>query len=321
MPNFRAILFDLDDTLLVDEAVSYEVLEQVAQQAEEKFKNLFSKSTDAANNCVAPVLASSGIDYTLSRGAPSAPCSSQASATLKAGSKIDPKLLVSDAATIAQELWRAGECYPFCRSIGISAFECLWGNFLGDSKDLTALRAWSQRYREEVFEKALLTQRGDFSELEVAARSLAQEFSSLRRQQQRLFPKTREVLEQLSSQFKLGLLTNGAPDLQREKIAASGCEDLFSAIVISGEYGVGKPEPAIFERLLQELGVTSSEAMMVGNNLERDIAGARAAGVTSVWMRLPGERESEIIHPDFVITDLQELLDLITANCELQTAN
>ena len=261
-PTLRAILFDLDDTLLVDEAASYEVLEQVAQQAEEKFK-------------------------------------------------IDPNLLVRDAVRIAQELWRAGECYPFCRSIGISAFECLWGNFLGDSKDLTALRAWSQRYREEVFEKALLTQRGDFSEMEVAARSLAQEFSSLRRQQQRLFPKTREVLEQLSSQFKLGLLTNGAPDLQREKIVASGCEDLFSTIVISGEHGIGKPEPAIFERLLQELGVSSSEAIMVGNSLERDIAGARAAGVVSVWMRLPGEEDSPMILPDFTISHLGELLEII----------
>lgn len=261
-PNIRAILFDLDDTLLVDEAVSQEALEQVARQAEEKFH-------------------------------------------------IDPALLVRDAAVIAQELWRAGECYPFCRSIGISAFECLWGNFLGDSKDLTKLREWSQRYREEVFEKALQAQQGSFSEVKVVVRSLAQEFSFLRRQQQRLFPKTREVLEQLSSQFKLGLLTNGASDLQREKIAASGCEDLFSAIVISGEHGIGKPEPAIFERLLQELGITSSEAMMVGNSLERDIAGARAAGMVSVWMRLPGEEGSPMIVPDFTISHLGQLLEII----------
>lgn len=262
MPALRAILFDLDDTLLVDEALSYEALEHVARQAEEKFH-------------------------------------------------IDPTLLVRDAAAIAQELWRAGECYPFCRAIGISAFEGLWGKFLGDSKDLTSLRAWSQRYREEVFEKALLAQRGSFSEVRVAARSLAQEFSLLRRQRQRLFPEAREVLEKLSQRYRLGLLTNGAPDLQREKIAASGCEDLFSAIVISGEHGIGKPEPAIFERLLQELGVSSGEAMMVGNSLERDIAGARAAGVVSVWMRLPGEEESPMIVPDFTISHLGQLLKII----------
>ena len=50
-------------------------------------ENLSSKSTDAANNGVAPVLASSSINDTLSRCAPSAPCSSSASATFKRGSE------------------------------------------------------------------------------------------------------------------------------------------------------------------------------------------------------------------------------------------
>ena len=262
VPKLRAILFDLDDTLLVDEAVSYEALEEVARQAKEKFH-------------------------------------------------IDPNLFVSDAVAIAQALWQVEKCYPFCRSIGISAFEGLWGNFLGDSKELTRLRKCSQRYREQVFLIALHAQRSRISNSKIVARSLAQQFSLIRRQQQRLFPKTREVLEQLSSQFKLGLLTNGAPDLQREKIAASGCEDLFSAIVISGEHGIGKPEPAIFEHLLKELGVASSEAMMVGNSLERDIAGARATGVVSVWMRLPGEDDSPMIVPDFIISHLRQLLKII----------
>ena len=262
-PTFlRAILFDLDDTLLVDEAVSYEALEEVARQAKEKFH-------------------------------------------------IDPNLFVSNAVAIAQALWQVEKCYPFCRSIGISAFEGLWGNFLGDSKELTRLRKCSQRYREQVFLIALHAQRSRISNSKIVARSLAQQFSLIRRQQQRLFPKTREVLEQLSSQFKLGLLTNGAPDLQREKIAASGCEDLFSAIIISGEYGVGKPEPAIFAHLLQKLGVTSSEAMMVGNSLERDMAGARAAGMVSVWMRLPGEEDSSLIVSDFTISHLGQLLEVI----------
>jgi len=184
MPTLRAIIFDLDDTLLVDEAVSYEVLELIAQQVKK--------------NC-----------------------------------DIDPKIFVSDVATIAQELWRKGACYPFCHEIGISAFEGLWGNFLGETKELTTLRAWSHHYREEVFLKALLTQSVQLSQAAVIARDLALEFSLLRRQRQRLFPKTEKVLEQLSCHYQLGLLTNGAPDLQREKIVATRCEHLFSNILIS----------------------------------------------------------------------------------------
>lgn len=62
-------------------ANSYQLF--VIEKAEE-----FSKSTDAANNCVVPVLASSSINHTLSRCAPSTPCSSLASATLKTASEI-----------------------------------------------------------------------------------------------------------------------------------------------------------------------------------------------------------------------------------------
>ncbi|MBM3857022.1 MAG: HAD family hydrolase [Verrucomicrobia bacterium] len=265
MPTLRAILFDLDDTLLVDEAVSYEVLEAVAEQAKKKFG-------------------------------------------------IDPRLFVSDLASIAKELWVRGECYSFCHAIGISAFECLWGNFLGDAQELMKLRRWSQQYREEVFQKTLQAQKKIFPEARAAAQGFAQEFSKLRRQRQRLFPEAREVLEKLASRFKLGLITNGAPDLQREKIAATKCEHFFSAMVISGELGIGKPNPLIFEEGLHQLNMKREEAIMVGNSLERDIAGARATGIHSVWIRLPGEKNVETVVPDKTIADLRELLDIFSSS-------
>ena len=64
------------------------------------------------------------------------------------------------------------------------------------------------------------------------------------------------------------MLTNGAPDLQREKIAASGLESLFQAVVISGLFGIGKPRREIFLHLTDRLGIVPDEAMMVGNSLE-----------------------------------------------------
>jgi hypothetical protein len=69
-------------------------------------KNLSSKSTDAANNCVAPVLASSSIDYTLSRCAPSTPCSSSASATLKTGSE-EPLVVAREDHFASLDIWKA----------------------------------------------------------------------------------------------------------------------------------------------------------------------------------------------------------------------
>jgi putative hydrolase of the HAD superfamily len=112
-------------------------------------------------------------------------------------------------------------------------------------------------------------------ESEDGSRDLAHSFGRERRLLQRLMPDARETLARLSAQYSLGMLTNGAPDLQREKITASGLETFFNEIVISGIYGVGKPRPEIFLHLTDRLGVAPAEAVMVGNSHERDVAGAR----------------------------------------------
>jgi putative hydrolase of the HAD superfamily len=258
----RALLFDLDDTLAVDEAVSHEAFAHVAAVASSRF----------------------GVD-----AAPFA----------------------ADAMAIARELWAAGECRPFCRSIGISAFECLWGGFTGNSPELTALRNWATAYRVEVFAKALAAQGGNYPP--EAASVLSSEFEATRRGRQRLLAGARELLTQLAPDYSLALLTNGAPDLQREKIAASGLEPFFKAIAVSGEHGIGKPKPEIFHRLLGELGVSPSEAIMVGNSLERDIAGARNAGIPSIWIRVPGSEELADVTPDHTITELSEIPAILEA--------
>jgi putative hydrolase of the HAD superfamily len=251
----KALLFDLDDTLAVDEAVSHETFAHVAAEASSRF------------------------------GA-------------------EPAAFAKDAMATARELWAAGECRPYCRSIGISAFECLWGGFTGESPELTALRAWATAYRVEVFSRALALQGRDVPP--DAAAFLSGEFASTRRARQRLLPGARELMSELSS-YSLALLTNGAPDLQREKIAASGLEPFFKAIAVSGEHRIGKPNAEIFHRLLGELGVSPSEAVMVGNSLERDIAGARNAGIRSIWIRVPGSEELADVTPDHTITALSEI--------------
>ena len=84
-------------------------------------------------------------------------------------------------------------------------------------------------------------------------------------------------------------VTNGASCLQREKLAGSGLsEDDFDVVVISGDLGVGKPEPAIFVHTLSQLGVTADGAVMIGDSMERDIDGAAALGIRGIWLNRDG---------------------------------
>lgn len=255
----RAILFDLDDTLIVDEAVSHAAFEATAHHA---FTTLGANREE----------------------------------------------FLRDAREHARRLHLQSPVYPYCRRIGISAFECLWGNFLGDTADLTALREWAHAYRVQVFDAALRSQELEGGE---AAAELAEVFSTQRRRLQRLMPDAREVITRLSKKYRVGLLTNGAPDLQREKLLASSLEPLLHAVAVSGEHDIGKPLPEIFHRLLAELGATPAEAVMVGNSLERDILGARNAGITSIWLKVPGSEEPADVHPDHTILGLAELPALI----------
>jgi putative hydrolase of the HAD superfamily len=256
--SLRAVLFDLDDTLIVDEAVSREAFEAVSRYAWER------------------------------HGA-------------------EAERFAREAAEQAKILWQAGPCFAFCRGLGISAFECLWGSFEGEG-ELSELRKWALSFREQVFDHALRVQMIESVE---GARDLAEVFSRERRLLQRLMPDARETLTRLSAKYALGMLTNGAPDLQREKIAASGLGSLFKEVVISGVYGIGKPQPEIFLHLTDRLGIPPSESIMVGNSLERDIAGARNAGIASIWLKLADTEEQPSVEAAFTITGLAELPALL----------
>jgi len=257
----QAILFDLDDTLIVDEAISLSAMEQTAAVAAKLHGAEISR-------------------------------------------------FLTDAKRLSQSLWRDNPCLQYCNETGVTAEECLWGVF--DSPGLSSLRAWSSGFRSRLFD-AVLREQG----LPDDEGALAEEFAKSRRRLQRLMPDAKETLARLKPSFKIGLLTNGAPDLQREKIAACGLARFFDAVAVSGEHMIGKPKPGIFHILLRELGTPPEAAMMVGNSLARDIAGAQAAGIAStVWLRVPGSEEFADVTPDHTIDALHELPQLLLPdNC------
>ena len=99
---------------------------------------------------------------------------------------------------------------------------------------------------------------------------------------------------------------------------ALGFWDLFDALAISETVGADKPDRRIFDAAMQALGLTEDDypgCVMVGNNLERDIAGANRLGMHSVWIswskNYPTEPVSADQHPDFEIKLPHELFDVL----------
>ncbi|MFC1964009.1 HAD family hydrolase [Chloroflexota bacterium] len=113
--------------------------------------------------------------------------------------------------------------------------------------------------------------------------------------------------------IRLALVTNGGSDVQRGKIAKFGLDSFFDFILIEGEFGLGKPHPDVFAKAMTELKLEPSETWMVGDDLERDIAGAQRMGIYGIWIdwRESGLPSNSSVYPHFIVRDLKQLPRLI----------
>ncbi|WP_114854418.1 HAD family hydrolase [Brachybacterium sp. YJGR34] len=118
--------------------------------------------------------------------------------------------------------------------------------------------------------------------------------------------------------FRLALVADGRTASFRNLLAQHGILDLFETLTCSDNVRHEKPSPRMFKAALGSLDLGTEDAarcVMVGNNLARDIAGARALGITGVHLawtpRYPREPATERERPDHTIMAPGELLPLL----------
>jgi putative hydrolase of the HAD superfamily len=204
---------------------------------------------------------------------------------------VDSKALAVSARARARELWYAGPAHDYCLRVGISSWEGLWCRFNGDGDEVGLLRDWSRSYRQSTWTLALADH--DIED-KALAEELAARFGDERRRRHRTFADARNTIPKLAASYTLGLVTNGASCLQREKLAASGLAGYFTAIVVSADLGVAKPDPSVFEHAVGLLGAKTEATTMVGDSIEKDAVGARAAGLGAVWVNRSNAPQPEI---------------------------
>ena len=189
----RAVIFDLDETLIEEEA-----------------------SNDAS------VLAAGAI------------------ATDRHG--VDRVALLAALRKHSRALFLAGPMIDYCRAIGISTREALWGTFIGaDLRSPSSANGCPPsgcdhgpvRGRMGIDDRALAAELADFFALDRSRRHV-------------VFAESEQVLQELKKRFRLALITNGAPDIQGTKIDGSNLASFFEMILISGDHGFGKPDRGFF---------------------------------------------------------------------------
>jgi putative hydrolase of the HAD superfamily len=148
-----------------------------------------------------------------------------------------------------------------------------------------------------------------------AAHHFADEFQALRERHIQPFPGALEALDSLrAAGFRLGLITNGAGEVQRPKIERFDLARRFDHVQVEGECGFGKPQPRAYAHALAALDTQAREAWIVGDNLDWEVATPQRLGLFAVWcdpyeVGLPPD---SAVTPDLIIRSLTELAPAAT---------
>jgi len=98
-----------------------------------------------------------------------------------------------------------------------------------------------------------------------------------------LLEDTVEILEYLKPNYKLHIITNGFEEIQNDKLRNSNISEYFETITTSEEAGVKKPHSKIFELALEKATAFPENSLMIGDNFEADILGAKNAGMKFLY--------------------------------------
>lgn len=141
---------------------------------------------------------------------------------------------------------------------------------------------------------------------------LAEMQRGISRRKLALYPFVAETLEALHGRLPMALVTDAQSAYARAELHQVGILRYFDPIVVSGDHGYRKPDRRLFELAIGALGVGAEHVLYVGNDMHRDIFGAREAGMrTAMFDSNQGTKEHGDCEPDHRIADFRELLALL----------
>ena len=183
-------------------------------------------------------------------------------------------------------------------------------------KDTNA-QLWKKYGNGEITKEILRTERfkATFEKLNIDKSELIERISQgyidLSPRQTHLFPKTIETLNELKRDgYLMHIITNGFKEVQFIKLEEARLRPYFDLILCSEEVGHNKPSRFIFELALKETGANASESVMIGDDYEVDIVGARNCGMLGILF--DPENKKGQLENEFRIQHISELPEKLT---------
>ncbi len=117
-----------------------------------------------------------------------------------------------------------------------------------------------------------------------------------------------DLLEYLSAEYRMAIITNGFTDTQQKKLNHGKIDHYFEEVVTSESSSARKPASEIFDFAMRKMEASTTRSIMVGDNISTDIAGAKNVGMKSIWYtdaREPAPDDCTKVHS---LTEIQSLL-------------
>ncbi len=125
-----------------------------------------------------------------------------------------------------------------------------------------------------------------------------------------LIPNAITVLENFHSNYNMHIITNGFKEVQRKKLEKSGLSKYFTTITISEDVGFKKPSKEIFLQAVIKANAIIENSVMIGDNFNADIIGAKSVGMKAIYYNFHQTKEKQLSGV-LKINDLLELKDIL----------
>lgn len=176
---------------------------------------------------------------------------------------------------------------------------------------------WSQYHQGEIKKEFLMAERFvyPFSQVgydidRVYARQLNDEFMLNTTTKTKLVSGAIELLDYLAVNYKMYILSNGFEEVQYKKLANSGIDKYFDKVILSDQVGYNKPHPKIFDFALKSTNSRKKESIMIGDNFDTDITGAKNSNMDQIFFKNIGEYNIKF-DPTYTVCKLQEIHNIL----------
>ena len=193
---------------------------------------------------------------------------------------------------------------------------------LGDVSEQVS-NIWRTKQLEYTWLRSLMKKHADFWQITQDALDYALDVFNITDQQLRndlinayleleCYPEVPDTLVKLKdSGRQIAILSNGSPSMIEAVVKSSGLEELVQIILSVEMVGIFKPDPAVYQLAVNQLGVTAAEIVFMSSNAW-DAVGATAFGLRVAWINRFAQRPERLpFQPDIEIKTLDQLPGLL----------